>query len=276
MFELDALIFHCFENRNAHIATGEVVVCAVRDGVFIPHKVHTDEAGDHNQNRNAHPEKHRTVKRDVTCDGVVDYGLAFGCDCRRDVQSEHYESAHNARHEVRNVCRTAEFVVDGPVPNRVGVSVEKHSAFHFARAFLDGGNAVSRLFGEALVNEFFVKTELNEQNRKSQARKHRSENGKEEEQHHTRKHEGYREVNPTEKRVGVFGERFNVGPFATAVVFEVVRHIFARHFFTLAAGIALWHIVANMRDFVAHKLCALRLVVDKLLKFSHKLPPRIR
>ena len=65
------------------------------------------------------------------------------------------------------------------------------------------------------------------------------------------------------------------GPFATAVVFEVVRHIFARHFFALAAGIALWHIVANMRDFVAHKLCALRLVVDKFLKFSHKLfsPP---
>ena len=63
------------------------------------------------------------------------------------------------------------------------------------------------------------------------------------------------------------------GPFATAVVFEVVRHIFARHFFALTAGIALWHIVANMRDFVAHKLCALRLVVDKFLKFSYKLFP---
>ena len=62
------------------------------------------------------------------------------------------------------------------------------------------------------------------------------------------------------------------GPFATAVVIEVVRHIFARHFFAITAGIALWHIVANMRDFVAHKLCALRLVVDKFLKFSHKLP----
>ena len=69
----------------------------------------------------------------------------------------------------------------------------------------------------------------------------------------------------------IFGE-----PFATAVVFEVVRHIFARHFFALTAGIALGHIVANMRDFVAHKLRALRLVVDKFLKFSHKLPPRIR
>ena len=70
------------------------------------------------------------------------------------------------------------------------------------------------------------------------------------------------------KRTIFFG-----GSFATAVVFEVVRHILARHFFALAAGIALWHIVANMRDFDAHKLCALRLVVDKFLKFSHKLPP---
>ena len=60
------------------------------------------------------------------------------------------------------------------------------------------------------------------------------------------------------------------GPFATAVVFEVVRHIFARNFFAIAAVIALWHIVANMRDFVAHKFCALCLVVDKFLKFSHK------
>ena len=145
------------------------------------------------------------------------------------------------------------------------MTVEEHSSLHFTRAFLDCGNAVTGFFGEALVNEFLVKAELNKQNRKSQRGDYRAENRKEEKRHHTNQNESNREVNPAEKRVWIFLERFYVATLATAVVFEEVRHILARHLFAFATGIALGHIVANMRDFVAHKFCALRLVVNKTL-----------
>ena len=174
---------------------------------------------------------------------------------------------------MRNVRSAAEFVVDGPVPNRIGMSVEENSAFHFSRAFFDCGDAVSRLLGEAFVNEFFVKTELNEQNHKTECRQNCAEYRQKEEKNHACKHKRDREINPTEKRVGVFGECFHVRSFASAVVFQVICHVLARHFLAFRAGIALWHVVADMRDFVAHKLRALRFVVDKFLKFSHKLLP---
>jgi len=166
---------------------------------------------------------------------------------------------------MRNVCRTAEFVVYGPVPHRVGMSVEKHSALDFARAFLDCRHAVSRFFGETFVDKFLVKTELNEQNHKAESRNYRAEYRKKEKRHHTDKHERNRKVYPTEKRVGVFLERLDVATLATAIVLEEVRHILASHFFAFATGVAFWHIVADMRDFIAHKLRALRLVVNKTL-----------
>ena len=222
MFEFDALIFHCFEDCDAHITPREVVVCTVCDGVFVPHEVHADKAGNHDENCNSHPEKNGTVECDVACDGVVNDGLALGCDCRRYIQAEHHKSAYDACHKVRNVRRAAEFVVDGPVPNRVGMSVEENSAFHFSRAFFDCGDAVSRLLGEAFVNEFFVKTELNEQNHKTECRQNCAEYRQKEEKNHACKHKRDREINPTEKRVGVFGECFHVRSFASAVFFQVI------------------------------------------------------
>lgn len=135
---------------------------------------------------------------------------------------------------------------------------------------------MSRFFGEELVNQLFVQSELNEQYHETESRYHCADDRHKEKQHHACKHERYREINPAEKRIRIFLERFHVRSFATAVVFEIVRHILASHFLSDAAGIAFWHVVADMRNFVAHKLCTLSLVVNKTLQFAHNFFPSIR
>ena len=46
ILKLNAFILKRLEDSYAHVAAGEVVVCAVDDSVLIPHEVETDEEGD--------------------------------------------------------------------------------------------------------------------------------------------------------------------------------------------------------------------------------------
>ena len=163
VFKLDARILHGFEDGDAHIAAGEVVVRAVHRRLGIPHKVHADETGDKDELGDAAPEQR------VTVNGGVCVKAEF-CHIRNALRAEHRggndrkhesdERAEEAGADVQLINRAAELVVDGPVPRRVGVTVEENARLHFARALLDGGDIVSRLFREEEIECLLIEHEL--------------------------------------------------------------------------------------------------------------------
>ena len=163
VLELDARVLHGFEDGDAHIAAGEVVVGAVDGGLGIPHEVHADETGDEHELGDAAPEQR------VTVNGGVCVKAEFG-HIRNALRAEHRggndrkhesdECAEEAGADVQLINRAAELVVDGPVPRRVGVTVEEDARLHFARALLDGGDIVSRLFGEEEIECLLIQHEL--------------------------------------------------------------------------------------------------------------------
>ena len=43
VFKLDALVLECLKDCDTHIATGEVIVCAVNNSLFVPHPIKTNK-----------------------------------------------------------------------------------------------------------------------------------------------------------------------------------------------------------------------------------------
>ena len=258
MFQFDALVFHCFQNGNAHIARRKVVVCAVNRGFRVPHTVHSEIERNEYEVCDSYPENNG-VKF-----GRENHGFEAG-NYRRRKACEHQEQCAKHYHDdIRLVNFSAESVVDGPVPRRVGMAVEKHATFHFARAFFDCGNVCARFFGEKKIKCFSVKSELHNHYEKSEYDKRKAQNRQEEVRHETRKHTGNRYVNPSEETAGIFLKRFHVGTFAPAIVLKYVGHILAGYSFALFAGGTFGHIFADMSDFVNHIPRRCRFVFNQL------------
>lgn len=249
VFEDDAFVVECLKDCNRDKASGKVVVCAVDDGLFIPHEVHTDFEGDEDKGCYANPEE-RTV-----CSRTCDTGFASSDDGCRDAACELKECADNGDDDMRFIDCAAELAVDGPVPRCVGVTVEENSAFDFAGAFLDGGDVGAFLFGEEEVNEFLVKTELQDHGKETECKKNDAYDRDEEEGYRGKNRAGERDINPSEEGAGVFLVVFNVGAFATALIFENACHIFASNFLAFRTGTTFRHVLADMCDFADHIIC---------------------
>lgn len=101
-----------------------------------------------NEHCDTAPEESFAVCRGIVGEREGSEIAAFESDCRRDVECKSNQCAENADNDVSFVNRAAEFVVDGPVPRCVGVTVEENSRLDFAGAFLDSSNVVSGFSGK--------------------------------------------------------------------------------------------------------------------------------
>ena len=161
MLELDARILHGFEDGDAHIAAGEVVVGAVHRRLGIPHEVHADEAGDKDELGDAAPEQRLAVDESVSVKAELGHVRnAVGAEHRGRNYRKHEsdERAKEARSDVQLIHRAAELVVDGPVPRRVGVTVEEDARLHFAVHFLMAVTLCPVSSGKRKSNVFLYST----------------------------------------------------------------------------------------------------------------------
>ena len=271
VFELDARVLHCLEDCDAHVAAGEVVVCAVDGGVGVPHEVHTDEEGHKYEMCYSAPEQRFAVDEGVGVKrelGHVEH--IADSDRRDDAEHEGDERTDDAGADVSLVDLAAPLVVDGPVPRRIGVTVEEDACIDFAFALLDGGDIVSCLFGEYEVDHLFVEPELQNHDCEPERDENDAEQRHDKEHRHSREGEGDGEVNPPEEGVRILFERLEVRAFATAILFQDIGHVLAGELFALLTGGAFGQILADVGDFVHHVLRAVRFAVDKFFQISHE------
>ncbi len=243
VFKFNAFILQGFQNRNTHVAARKVVVCTVNNAVFVPHPIKTDKERHEYQTAQSELEKQRTcinhAKRNASLHDDGNNGNYEVVDCA--------DAAENC---VSFKTDAAELVVDGPFPCCVGVAVEENTAFDFACAFFDSRYVVPCFFGEATVNQLFVKSELHKYNKQTCNNQQNRSQREYKEQRDCEQNKGDGEINPAEERTGIFFKGFHVGTVASAVLFEYLCHVFACLLFTLGPRTAFFKVFADICNFI--------------------------
>ena len=118
------------------------------------------------------------------------------------------------------------------------------------------------LLGEQEIHKFFIETELHHHDHE---RKHNEQHGNqrdEVDQHDTYERKNDIDGDPAVEGPGMLLKALHGHTVAAAVIFKNVRHVLAGLFLPLAAGIALAHGFANVRDLFDHVLSVLFLFAD--------------
>ena len=159
---------------------------------------------------------------------------------------------------------TAETVVEMHFPNGIRMSVEQNSAFDFAGRFLRSIHVVSDLLGKRPVDEMFINDDLHKANEQSGYDQKQRCDRHEEKQNDCRKNEGNGKKHPTEEGLGMFFKTVDRYVVATAVFFQLFRHVLASEFFPFRTGVTLGQVFANISDLFFHIFGCFVFFVDDL------------